>query len=156
MSEETIWGGTPSQLTNMGSFLISLAGVAVIVIVSLLLSFPPLMAAVLLPIGFGFWKWIQTRCERYELTTERIRVRKGVFSVRREELELYRVKDSSLVQPFIQRVLSLGSIILMTSDRTDPEFVIPAVKDPSSLLDQIRKHVEHRRDQKRVSEVDFE
>jgi len=155
MSEETIWSGSPSQLTNTGNFLIAAIGVVVVIVLSIMSSVWFLVLA-LVPLAFGGWKWMQVRCMRYELTTERIRATQGVFSLRREELELYRVKDSSMVQPFIQRLFSLGNIILMTSDRTDPEFVIPAVKDPDNLLDQIRKYVEIRRDQKRVSEVDFE
>jgi uncharacterized membrane protein YdbT with pleckstrin-like domain len=156
MSEDTVWSGSPSQLTNTGNFLIAAVGIAVVIVFTILPHFYFLAVLVLVPLAFGFWKWLQVRCTKYELTSERIRSTKGVFSLRREELELYRIKDSSMVQPFIQRLFSLGNIILMTSDRTDPEFVIPAIKDPNGLLDQIRKYVEIRRDQKRVSEVDFE
>lgn len=155
MSEDTVWSGSPSQLTNTGRLLIAAVGIAVVIVLSIMVAFV-LAVLVLVPLAFGIWKWLQVRCMRYELTSERIRATQGVFSLRREELELYRVKDSSMVQPFIQRLFSLGNIILMTSDRTDPEFVIPAIKDPNGLLDQIRKYVEIRRDQKRVSEVDFE
>ncbi len=155
MGEDTVWSGSPSQLTNTGNFLIAAVGIVVVVILSLMISYL-LAVFILVPLTFGIWKWLQVRCMRYELTTERIRLTRGVFTLRREELELYRVKDSSMIQPFIHRLFSLGNIILMTSDRTDPEFRIPAIKDPDSLLDQIRKYVEIRRDQKRVSEVDFE
>jgi len=155
MGEDTVWSGSPSQLTNTGNFLIAAVGIVVVVILSIMISYL-LAVFILVPLMFGIWKWLQVRCMRYELTSERIRLTRGVFTLRREELELYRVKDSSMIQPFIQRLFSLGNIILMTSDRTDPEFRIPAIKDPDSLLDQIRKYVEIRRDQKRVSEVDFE
>jgi uncharacterized membrane protein YdbT with pleckstrin-like domain len=155
MSEDLVWTGSPSQLTNTGNFLIAAAGLAAVIILAVM-TVLVLAVLALIPLAFALWKWLQVRCTKYELTSERIRSRQGVFSVQREELELYRVKDSSMVQPFIQRVFSLGSIILMTSDRTDPEFVIPTIKDPNNLLDQIRKHVEVRRDQKRVREVDME
>lgn len=155
MSEDTIWTGSPSQFTNTGNFLIAAVGLLAVVVVAIMITMV-LAVLVLVPLGFAFWKWMQVRCMKYELTSERIRSTQGVFSLRREELELYRVKDSSMIQPFIQRLFSLGSIVLMTSDRTDPEFVIPAIKDPNGLLDEIRKYVEIRRDQKRVREVDFE
>ncbi len=155
MSEDAIWSGSPSQLTNTGNFLIAAVGVFAVIVLSIMTALV-LAVLVLVPLGFGFWKWLQVRCMKYELTSERIRSTQGVFSLRREELELYRVKDTSLVQPFIQRLFSLGTLILMTSDRTDPEFKIPAIKAPNNLLDEIRKHVEIRRDQKRVREMDLD
>lgn len=155
MTEEAVWSGNPSQLVNFWSFLVSGFAMAFVMALSIVLSFM-LLPLLLIPIGNVLWKWLSVRCENYELTTERIRISKGVFTVRREELELYRVKDTSLVQPFVMRLFSLGNLILATSDRSDPDFMIPAVKNPNTVLDQIRKYVEIRRDHKRVREVDFE
>jgi uncharacterized membrane protein YdbT with pleckstrin-like domain len=118
--------------------------------------FPLAFFLILIPAGFALWKWLVVHSQQIVLTTERIRTSDGVFSKRREELELYRVKDMALTQPFLMRMVSLGNLVLMTSDRTDPEFVIHAVTNPQALLDQIRKYVEARRDQKRVREVDFD
>lgn len=155
MTEETVWSGNPSQLVNFWSYLVSFIVLIVLMAVAFVSSFL-LFPLVLLPIGYAFWKWLTVRCEKYELTTERFRVSRGVFTVRREELELYRVKDTSMEQPFVMRLFSLGNLILATSDRSDPEFVVPAVRNPSEIHDQVRKYSEIRRDLKRVREVDFE
>jgi len=36
----------------------------------------------------------------YELTEERFKERSGVFNIRYDELELYRIKDITFMQPF--------------------------------------------------------
>ena len=97
-----------------------------------------------------------TRCRRYRVTTQRIVYSTGVFNRATEELELYRVKDIRLEEPFLLRMFGLGNVVMLTSDRTSPEFRIHAVKGASGLLDSIRKHVEMRRDEKRVRELDVD
>lgn len=91
----------------------------------------------------------------YELTTERFRITRGILSKHIDELELYRVKDVTLHRPFVQRLFSLGTVVLDTSDQSTPQVTIPAVADIEWLRDEIRRHVETRRDSKGVKEVDF-
>lgn len=154
MSEEKIWAGTPSQWVNVLTFAV--CGVLGIGLLIAGLFNPLILPGFLIPAGFAFWKWIVVRNEEYELTTEKITQTTGVFSKKTEVLELYRVKDMALDQPFLLRLVGLGTLRLMTSDRTDPEFLIRAISGPIDLLDNVRKHTEIRRDQKRVREVDFE
>ena len=90
------------------------------------------------------------------LTSERIRLSRGILGKSHDELELYRVKDSTLEQPFFLRLFGLGNIVLDTSDRSTPIFTFKAVPDPSALRDELRTHVEARRTAKQVREVDFE
>ena len=40
-------------------------------------------------------RYLETRFTRFEITSERIRITTGVLSRRMEELELYRVKDTT-------------------------------------------------------------
>ncbi len=40
------------------------------------------------------------------------------------ELELYRVKDIVLNEPFLLRLVGLSNIVLVTSDRSTPVFVV--------------------------------
>jgi uncharacterized membrane protein YdbT with pleckstrin-like domain len=155
MAEETIWTGHPSQIVNLGVFAACAALILFCCVLSVILNKVFLIVA-LFPLALAVWRWVLTKCQLYELSTERLRTTVGVFSKRQEVLELYRIKDMTMVQPLFLRLFGLGNLILVTSDRSDPDFVIPAVRDPNGLLDQVRKHVEIRRDQKRVREVDFD
>lgn len=139
MEEQSIWKGTPSQVTNLSTFIV--CGLTCFLIV---------------PVFIACWRWLVTRCTVYEITTERILFTRGVLSKHTDTLELYRVKDIRVEQPFFLRLFGLCNVVLHTSDHTTPIFVLPAVETKAGLQDVLRKHVELRRDVKRVREVDFE
>jgi hypothetical protein len=71
-------------------------------------------------------------------------------------MELYRVKDTTLHEPFFLRLVSLGNVEIVSSDKSTPVLVLPALRNAEALRQQIRKHVEEMRTQKRVRELDFE
>lgn len=101
-----------------------------------------------------FWVWLQTYFHRYTVTTERFSEGVGVFSRNTEELELYRVKDITMQEPFSLRMFGLCDIVLSTSDRTSPIVIIHGVRDGRNLLNVIRKYVEIMRARKGVREID--
>ncbi len=78
----------------------------------------------------------------------------GVFSRITEQCELYRIKDITVGEPFLLRLVGLSNIKLITSDKGQPEQVLLAVKNGRGLSDIIRRLVEHRRDVKGVTEID--
>ena len=138
-TEETIWRGNPSHLTNLKWYV-----------------FGGLCFWLVIPIFIVLWKWLEIRNFRYELTTERFRTIRGILNREMDELELYRVKDTSMTQPFFQRMFGLGSVVLLTSDKSTPELLIEAIPEPMQVRELIRAQVERLRDRKRVREVDFE
>ena len=118
--------------------------------------FPPAWAGLILPLGWALWIFIETRSVRHELTTERIRLYAGVFNPKMDDVELYRVKDTSMERPFWYRMFGLSTLIIETSDRSQPRIEIKAVGDGDNLRETLRKQVEFWRDRKRVREVDFD
>jgi uncharacterized membrane protein YdbT with pleckstrin-like domain len=138
MSEEKpIWNGSPSQVINIPAFVVL-----------------GLLVWLVVPIFLIIWRWLNTHMTKYELTTERFRTRSGVFDKKLEELELYRVRDYKLDEPFFLRIFSLGNITLQTSDLSNPVIVIRAIPNAEQLRDQIRNSVEACRMKKGVREVD--
>ena len=139
VQEKAIWKGTPSQVTNLGVFLLCL-----------------LFCWLIVPIFIAVVKWLRVKYTKFEVTTERIRMTKGILSRTTEEVELYRVKDATVVEPFGLRLFSLGNIVMTTSDKSHPVLVIPAVPNVKELREQLRTHIERMRIKKGVREVDFE
>jgi uncharacterized membrane protein YdbT with pleckstrin-like domain len=137
--EKTVWLGTPSQVVNLGSFI--LLG---------------LFFWLVIPLFIILWKWLVVKNTKYELTTERLRMRHGVLNKKTDELELYRVRDYKLEQPFFLRIFSLGNISLQTSDKSHPHVVIRAIPNSEELREQFRTHVEACRMRKGVRELDVE
>lgn len=165
MPEQTIWRGSPSQVVNLGVFVLCgiLAALAIPVVIGLQIWQVPnfglialiVLGLALIPVAIAFWNWLKTRSDVYELTSERILHSWGIFSRSTDTLELYRVKDIRVEQPFFLRLFGRCNIVLHTSDQTNPVFVFPAMPVALGLQDQLRTQVEARRDAKRVREVDM-
>ena len=107
--EKTLCSSSPSQVLNLKSFFISVVFIAVVITIYILLenkySFILIITAI--PFFSSLWKYLQVKCLKYELTNERIRIISGVLNKKTEEIELYRVKDSSIEEPFFYRLLGV-------------------------------------------------
>ena len=138
--EENIWEGNPSHWTSFLYYVISLILVPVFGLGAIML----------------IWRWLTIRTWKITVTNQRIIEEKGVLSKTTNELELFRVKDLKLDQPFFLRLVGLSNIILFTSDQTNKRYVIEGVRDGKELKEKLRASVDKRRDEKKVREVDFE
>ena len=138
-NEEVVWTGSPSQVLNLPAFVV--CGLTFWLVV---------------PIFIGIWKWLVLKNTRYELTTQRLRVRRGVLNKELEELELYRVRDYRLEQPLILRMFALGNISITTTDVSQPVVILRAVRESEQVREQIRNHVEQCRAAKGVRTLDME
>ena len=166
MAEETVWRGSSSQWTNLGRYLWSALVAVVLVVIFFVVSnigspdlrrFSPLILLFLLaPIFMALTRYLQTKSRIYELTSERLKTTEGIFSKVTETLELYRVKDIEMRQPFLHRLVGVENVQLNTSDATTPVVVIEAVPSTVGLADKVRNAVETVRTQKRVREIDIE
>jgi uncharacterized membrane protein YdbT with pleckstrin-like domain len=154
VSEEVLWKGSPSQVLNLGKYLVALLLASGIAVGGLF--FMPVWIALVIPLGWALWIFVETKSIRHELTTERIRLSAGVFNQVKDDVELYRVKDTSMERPFWYRVFGLSTLVIETSDRSQPRIEIKAVSGGEELRETLRKQVEYWRDRKRVREVDFD
>ena len=137
--EETIWRGSPSQKKNIGLYILCV-----------------LFCWLIVPIFIGLARFFQNKCHVFELTSERLKMTEGVFSKKTETLELYRVKDIEVRQPFIFRTLGIENIVLTTSDASSPVVHLDAIPKAVGLADKLRNQVEIIRQLKRVREIDLE
>jgi len=103
-----------------------------------------------------FWKWLKVRAREFRLTTERLLVTDGIFSKTTDTLELYRVKDLRMTQPFLSRFFGLENIELLTSDKSTPDLVIDFIPQTVQLGDKCRNQVEGCRAAKGTREIEVE
>lgn len=132
--EAFIWKGSPSQWTNFWWFV-------------------GCITVILIPVAI--WKWIMTKMHEFEITSERIIETKGVFTRKIDDIELYRVKDIRIEQPFIYRMFGLFNLTVISSDRSLPVLEMKAIINGKQVREDLRKAVEKRRDEKRAREMDF-
>lgn len=154
-TEEIVWEGSESQVMNLGVFIISFAATAAI-IVAAFMFFPLLLVLIVIPDGYLMYHVLLIKSKKYKITTERIFFTTGIFSKKTETLELYRVKDMDVVEPFSLRLFKLGNIEIDSSDESSPIFHLRAIPDPKNLMDKIRTNVEKRRDIKGVRGFDIQ
>jgi len=135
--EQSLWKGSPAQVVNLGTYFVCL-----------------LLCWLVVPIFYALWRWIDTRLTEYELTSQRLVFRSGVFNRKTEEIELYRVRDSSLDEPLLLRLFGTGNIVLYATDSSAATFVLRAVKAAADVRQKLRAAVEAARDQKRVRSIE--
>lgn len=164
MAEDMIWQGRSSQLVNYKAFTVCLILWLLLIPAMIWIfwanfefktNFYITLVWLFIPAVFAFKKWLDIRFHVYELSSQRLRITTGIFSKRTDDMELYRVKDITLVQPFFMRLFGLGNVVLDTSDRTTPVVTLHAVRESKALIDEIREAVEVMRQEKHVREVDF-
>jgi len=138
--EQTIWKGSPSQMNNFKSYVLC-----------------ALFCWLIIPVFVAVWKFLVTKSQKYEVTTQRIRYSSGIFARSIQEVELYRVKDSRFSQTGVQRMFGLADILLVTSDAQSPNKGILGIsgKVAQPLREDIRERVEDARDRKGVREIDM-
>lgn len=152
--EASIWTGTSAQASSAGFYFVSLV-VAIVLIAASTVTGPLALAALVLPFGAAFWRWLSIRSTVYTLTDQRLKTRRGILSRVIDDIELYRVKDSHFTQTFAQRLFGIGNITLRTTDASTPLILLPGLADPEMRWEQIRALVEARRDAKGVREIDM-
>jgi hypothetical protein len=76
---------------------------------------------------------------RYELTTQRVRLIRGLLGRNYHEIELVRIRDTSVTQHLGERALNVGDVTITSNDLSHPEFTLHNVKDPMEVREMIRK-----------------
>lgn len=158
--ERVLFKGSSSPIINLGTFL--LCGlVAVAATVFAFVNTQPVVRYVLIGIAaaavlFIIARWLLIKVRVYEVTSERIRISNGLVTRRTDELELYRVKDTTLVEPFLLRMFSLGDIEITTHDVSTPVLRLEAIKGARALREELRQSIETCRDKKRVRLAELE
>lgn len=148
-SEKTIYQASPSQILNLGSFIICLLVSAAIAAAAILLENNLIWVLLLVPAFYMLIKWLALRATRLTLTDQRIIVSEGIFNKVTHETELYRVRDTSVVEPFFYRLFGLGTIIVYTTDEATATHTFTAYEHPHWIKDQIRNFSEACRQRKR-------
>ncbi len=149
MEEKTICEVSPSQILNLKAFLFSILAIAIIVTAAVLVRENLILVALVLPVGYAFWKYLEIASTKLKITDERMILRQGVLNKTTNETELYRVRDSSIEEPFFYRMFGCGNIMIYTTDEAEATIKLGAYKKPHWLKDQVRNYSEICRQKKR-------
>jgi membrane protein YdbS with pleckstrin-like domain len=157
MTEIQSWEGRPSQWANFAIYFVCalITGVLAFGAVNSHGQASIFALLIILPAARAGVAYLNIRCRSYSLSSQRFRYSHGILSRHFEEVELYRIKDVVLDQPFFLRIIGLSNITVVGFDVVKPIERIRAIRDGKNVREMFRNLVETRRDAKsvRVSEV---
>ena len=87
---------------------------------------------------------------RYCLSDDRLFLSVGFLTLKDDEILLYRVRDIATTRTLWQRLFGVGTVTVVSSDKTMPTLVLKNVKDPVFVKELIHKQVEEMKIQRRV------
>ena len=161
--ERVVWQGTPSPLVNLPLYLLLFLG-AVLATAGLVWlrscgggPFVPwlIAAAWAICLIVALAAYVKLRATKYTVTSERLRLTTGLFSTETDDIELRRVRDLSVRCPFFLRLLGLGDVVVVSTDRTNPTVTLHAVPRPHDLQGTLRTLVEAMIARYGVGEIDM-
>lgn len=92
---------------------------------------------------------------KYSLSEDRLFISTGFFSVKEDEVRLYRIMDISLERKLWQRMCGLGTIKCCSADKTMGDFEIKNIKKSREIKEMLSNMVEDERTKKKVSSREF-
>ena len=92
---------------------------------------------------------------KYSISEDRLLISTGFFSVKEDEVRLYRIMDVSLERKLWQRMCGLGTIICCSADKTMGDFEIRNIKKSREVKEMLSNMVEDERTKKKVSSREF-
>ncbi|HSI87299.1 MAG: PH domain-containing protein [Candidatus Methylacidiphilales bacterium] len=149
LEEKVIWEGHPSHWAFMYEyllrFLLACAFGAICFACYLFSHIPAFVigsiaafAAFVVSLIFLAAKVIEAYNLSYKLTNQRLQIRRGLISTQVNELELFRLRDTSANQTVGERLFGIGNIWITAADTDMPRLCIYGVANPTELRETIR------------------
>jgi len=87
---------------------------------------------------------------RYALSEDRLFTSVGFLNIKDDEILLYRVRDIDTRRTLWQRLFGVGTVTVMSSDKTMPNLTLQNIKNPVAVKELLHKQVEEMKIKRRV------
>lgn len=87
---------------------------------------------------------------RYALSEDRLFQSIGFLNIRDEEILLYRIRDINTTRTLWQRLFGVGTVTVVSSDKSMPVLVLKNVKNPTMVKELLHRQVEEMKIRRRV------
>jgi membrane protein YdbS with pleckstrin-like domain len=164
VSNQIVWQGKPTQILNLKTYVICFVWIVLVAIWSgeIAAFFNKMrlggiyvyvkIGLFVFPLGTMLWRWLEVKLHDYEITSQVFRERYGILNRITQEVELYRVVDTTTVKPLELNVFGYGTIVMHTADQSSPIQIIAGIKDADKVREMIRDRVEILRREKGILE----
>jgi uncharacterized membrane protein YdbT with pleckstrin-like domain len=107
---------------------------------------------VLFTLGIAYlYYWVQSLSITYEVTTQRVRIERGMLSKSKESVELFRIDHFDLLKPLGMRLLGHCHLQLRSTDTNFSTVVIMGIPALEKLSEKLRECSLRERTRRRVT-----
>ena len=99
----------------------------------------------------GIVYWLRSRSIRYEISTQRVRIERGLLATVKDSIELFRIDHFDLHKPLGMRLLGNCRLHLRSSDESFPAIVLEGIPGLEKLSDTLRECSLRERTRRRVT-----
>ena len=138
--EKDLYAGHPAMIYSIGQVLPFLAAIAAVVI-AVIANAPAgyiALGFVLLVAIVCLYYYLKSASTHYQITTQRIKLERGLLSKVQESLELFRIDHFELRKPLGMRLVGQCGLHLFSSDAELGNFYIYGVPNLEALADTLR------------------
>ena len=96
------------------------------------------------------WLGMPLSFTRYSLSEDRLFLSVGFFSIKDDEVLLYRIRDITTSRTLWQRLFGVGTVSVVSSDKTMPTLQLKNIKRPIAVKELLHKQVEEMKIRRRV------
>ena len=108
--------------------------------------------AVALTLGIGWiYFWLKSIGTRFEITSQRMRIERGIFSTIKDSVEIFRIDHFDLHKPLGMRLVGHCLLHLRSSDENFETIVLYGIPDLERLADTLRECSLRERTRRRVT-----
>ena len=87
---------------------------------------------------------------RYAMSEDRLFLSVGFLSIKDDEVLLYRIRDITTSRSIWQRMFGVGTVTVMSSDKTMPTLQMKNIKNPVAVKELLHRQVEEMKIRRRV------
>ena len=87
---------------------------------------------------------------RYALSEDRLFLSVGFLNIKDDEVLLYRIRDISSSRSLWQRLFGVGTVTIVSSDKTMPILALKNIKRPMAIKELIHNQVEEMKIRRRM------
>lgn len=113
----------------------------------------PVLVLALIILAVLACRYLALRVLRYEITDEQLAYRHGILAISQDYVELYRVTDYVEKRSFMQVILGLKTVCVLSGDQTTPKLDLTGLPARMDVVSELRKRVEYNKKKKGVYEI---
>jgi hypothetical protein len=138
--EKDLYVGHPAVIHSISQvlpFIGAIAAAAVAVIANAPVAYV-VLGFVLLVVIVCLTYYLKSASTHYEITSQRIRLERGLLSKKQESLELFRIDHFELLKPIGMRLVGQCGLHLFSSDAELTNFYIYGIPNLEALANELR------------------